>query len=76
MFARTELRQFVRTRPVDCEPAEESDNLIRTRCQLESYDVSAWLVLTGWAKPLDGEFAEELETAQVKQRGIWRKKAP
>ena len=76
MFARTDLRRFVRGRPVECDPVDHDDSLIETRCRLAGYDISAWLVMTGWAEPAGNLFSDELAEAQEKERGIWRKSAP
>ncbi len=85
MFARTDMRQFVRNRTLSCEPGTKHETEgtgtkkqreIRTRCTLGNYDMSAWLVLTGWATPKGNLFQEELEEAKQKQRGQWRPDAP
>lgn len=77
MLARTEMRLFVRGRPLECAPKEDSGaKEINTRCTLDGFDASAWLVLTGWAKPIADSFQEELDQAKSKQRGMWRKSAP
>lgn len=76
-LARTEMRQFVRGRTIDCDPIEDTEALrVNTKCRLGNYDMSAWLVLTGWAEPEEGHYEEELEEAKRKERGIWRKNAP
>ncbi len=77
MMARTEMRLFVRGRPLDCTPTDnETKTKIRTRCKLDGFDVSAWLVLTGWAEPLSDEFQSELNEAKANKRGMWRTQAP
>ena len=75
-FARTEMRQFIRGRPIECDRREVSTQPVRTRCRLASFDISAWLVLTGWAEPAGDLFADELSEAKAGERGIWRKAAP
>ncbi|MEM9277439.1 MAG: thermonuclease family protein, partial [Pseudomonadota bacterium] len=75
-FARTELRSFIRGRPIECDPVDENTGTIVTRCRLASSDISAWLVMTGWARPKGNLFAEELAAAKENERGIWRKTAP
>ncbi|MGI9352002.1 MAG: thermonuclease family protein [Rhizobiaceae bacterium] len=75
-FAKTEFQRFIRGRPIDCNKQEEIAQTATVRCRLASYDISAWLVLTGWAEPIGENFAEELAEAQKKKRGIWRKSPP
>jgi endonuclease YncB( thermonuclease family) len=75
-FARTQLRSFIRGRPIECEKADTNRDRIETRCHLSSIDISAWLVRTGWALPEDGYFEAELEEAKQENRGIWRKTKP
>ena len=76
MLARTEFRQFIRGRPIECDPVDGEASTIKTRCRLSGYDMSAWLVLTGWAMPSSGKFSEELNEAKSKERGQWRPFAP
>lgn len=76
MFARTAMRKLIRGRPIECDTRTAISDHITTRCRLASFDISAWLVLTGWAEPESGLFSEELQEAKRKQRGIWRKSAP
>jgi len=75
-FARTELRQFIRNRSVDCDPAAENTEELTLRCRLDNFDISGWLVLTGWAMPVGDNFQKELAEAKAKKRGQWRKSAP
>ncbi|MEO0327597.1 MAG: hypothetical protein AAF217_03260 [Pseudomonadota bacterium] len=76
MLARTELRQFIRGRAIECNPMENETTTIKTRCRLAGYDISAWLVLTGWAEPTGNFFQDELAQAKEKGRGQWRAVAP
>jgi len=75
-FARTEMRQFIRNRPIECDPAADEDQDVTLRCRLDNFDISGWLVLTGWATPSGNQFESELSEAKAKQRGQWRKSAP
>lgn len=75
-FARTEMQRFVRGRPIDCDATDQNTSTVTTRCRLASYDMSAWLVLTGWARPKGDHFSEELAKAKSGERGIWRKTPP
>ena len=77
MFARTEMRKFVRGRSISCIPPDEPgpDEFI-TRCKIGKIDISAWLVFAGWAIPENDLFAEELSEAKKNLRGQWRKQAP
>lgn len=74
MLARTEMRMFVRGRPITCNPTDKDEaSDITTRCNLSARDMSGWLVQNGWAEPTNNEFQDELKTAQQKGVGIWRK---
>ena len=75
-FAKTELQRFIRGRPIECDKRDDAEENQKVRCRLSSYDISAWLVLTGWAEPEGNNFAEELAEAKKRERGIWRKSAP
>ncbi|MEM9331841.1 MAG: thermonuclease family protein [Pseudomonadota bacterium] len=75
-FARTQFRSFIRGRPIACEKQAEENGRIKTRCQLSTIDISAWLVRTGWATPSGDHFEKELEEAKQEHRGIWRKERP
>lgn len=75
-FARTEMRQFIRNRPIECDPVPKGQTEVTLRCRLDNFDISAWLVLTGWATPTGDQFATELAEAKTKLRGQWRKSAP
>lgn len=72
-LAETEMKLFVRGRPINCTPTQ-NDNAkkIITRCELDGFDMSAWLVLTGWAIPKGSLFQSELKEAKAKKRGQWR----
>ena len=76
MFAKTEMLQFIRGRPIDCAPTQNVGEDITTRCSLDAFDISGWLVLTGWAKPKGDFFTDELAEARDKKRGIWRTERP
>ncbi len=77
MFARTALRQFVRGRSIACSPSQAVEStILKTRCQLAGFDISAWIVWQGWGTPKDGLFEAELAEAQVKGHGQWRILAP
>ncbi len=75
-FARTELRQFIRNRTIECDPITDDQLEVEVRCRLDNFDISGWLVLTGWALPKGDNFSKELKEAKTKQRGQWRKSAP
>lgn len=75
-MAKTEFGQFVRGRSISCDPVEDPGETIIGKCQLGGFDISAWLVLTGWAMPKGDAFSEELKTAEKQERGKWRKTAP
>lgn len=75
MLARTEMRLFVRGRPLSCAaltPEERDKTEVSVPCTLDGFDLSAWLVLTGWAQPIGDRFQDELSEAKAKERGIWR----
>ena len=77
MLARTSLRSFVRSRPIECDPSTETrPGRIVTRCRLSGYDISAWVVWQGWATPKSGMFPDEYAEAQVKGYGQFRSTAP
>ena len=80
-LAKTEFRQFVRRRPIECNPLPEGTDTSKQgelvlRCKIGSIDMSAWLVANGWADPAGGDFEEELKLAKSKQRGKWNPVSP
>ncbi len=78
MLGRTELRQFVRGRAIECEPIENKQSApeIRTSCKLANQDIAGWIVRLGWATPAGGRYLAEFEEAKKNRRGQWRARAP
>ncbi len=59
MMARTAFRNWLRGRSVNCAvPDVVSDKEIETECSVAGEDMASWLVVQGWAEPLDGKNAE------------------
>ncbi len=77
MFARTAFRQFVRGRPLECNPVDDNNaKVITTNCTLAGFDMSAWLVWQGWAEPIGDRYAEDLKKAKSNNFGKWSERAP
>ncbi|MCP4074492.1 MAG: thermonuclease family protein [Hyphomicrobiales bacterium] len=71
-FARTAMRQLILRRTINCEPAEELNNRLLTKCRIGTRDIGKWLVAQGWAESVDGEYSEQMEAAKQSHRGMWR----
>ncbi|MCX8295463.1 thermonuclease family protein [Phyllobacterium sp. 0TCS1.6A] len=72
MAARTALRNWLRSRAVECVvPEQPPGEAIATRCKLGTTDVSQWLVTNGWARAEGDELAELMNKAQEERRGIF-----
>ncbi|MEP0509328.1 MAG: thermonuclease family protein, partial [Aurantimonas coralicida] len=76
MRARTELRNYLRSRSIRCEVPEdfgERDETITSACTLRGDDVGAWIVRNGWAEAAPGGPYQDAEAeARREKRGIWR----
>jgi endonuclease YncB( thermonuclease family) len=76
MRARTELRNYLRSRSIRCEVPEDfgdRDETITSACTLRGDDVGAWIVRNGWAEAAPGGPYQDAEAeARREKRGIWR----
>ncbi|MDE0921362.1 thermonuclease family protein [Aurantimonas coralicida] len=76
MRARTELRNYLRSRSIRCEVPKDfgnRDETITSACTLRGDDVGAWIVRNGWAEAAPGGPYQDAEAeARREKRGIWR----
>ncbi|MCW7543296.1 thermonuclease family protein [Aurantimonas litoralis] len=76
MRARTELRNYLRSRSIRCEVPEDfgdRDETVTSACTLRGDDVGAWIVRNGWAEAApDGPYQDAEAEARREKRGIWR----
>ena len=74
--SRTELRNFLRGRSIECEVPNsfgESRETISSACSVGDEDIGAWVVSRGWARAMPGGPYEDQQTsAKANGLGIWR----
>ncbi|SMC76481.1 hypothetical protein SAMN06297251_107149 [Fulvimarina manganoxydans] len=74
--SRTELRNFLRGRSIECEVPNrfgESRESITSACSVGDEDIGAWVVSRGWAQAVPGGPYEDLQaSAKANGLGIWR----
>lgn len=76
MRARTELRNYLRSRSIRCDVPEdfgERDEAVTSACTLRGEDIGDWIVRNGWAAAVPGGPYQEVEAdARRERRGVWQ----